>query len=58
MKGPPVTPRRVGPVREAGGTTGENNLSPQQANRTGGATGGVGDEGQEPSKSGTIPPSA
>ena len=37
-------PRRrpaAGPVREAGGTTGEGNLSPAQANRTGGATGGV-----------------
>jgi hypothetical protein len=30
-----------GPVREAGGTTGEGNLSPNQASRTGGATGGV-----------------
>ena len=32
-----------GPVREAGGTTGANNLSPGGASRTGGATSGVGD---------------
>ena len=30
-----------GPVREAGGTTGAGNLSAGQADRTGGATGGV-----------------
>ncbi len=31
----------AGPVREKGGTTGAGNLSPQGANRTGGATSGV-----------------
>ena len=36
---------RPGPVREAGGTTGAGNLSPMQADRTGGATGGVTDAG-------------
>ena len=30
-----------GPVREKGGTTGENNLSPGSADRTGGASAGV-----------------
>jgi hypothetical protein len=50
--------RAGGPVREAGGTTGEGNLSPQQASRTGGATSGVGSEQQQPSRSGTIPPDA
>jgi hypothetical protein len=45
-----------GPVREAGGTTGEGNLSPQQASRTGGATSGVGSEQQKSARSGTIPP--
>jgi hypothetical protein len=34
-------PPAGGPVREKGGTTGENNLSPGGANRTGGATSGV-----------------
>jgi hypothetical protein len=34
-------PQAGGPVREKGGTTGENNLSPGGANRTGGATSGV-----------------
>ena len=33
--------RRPGPPREGGGTTGAGNLSPEQANRTGGATDGV-----------------
>lgn len=47
-----------GPVREAGGTTGEGNLSPQQASRTGGATSGVGSEQQKPARSGTLPPDA
>jgi hypothetical protein len=47
-----------GPVREAGGTTGAGNLSPQQASRTGGATSGVGSETQKPSRAGTIPPDA
>lgn len=31
----------AGPVREKGGATGAGNLSPQGANRTGGATSGV-----------------
>jgi hypothetical protein len=48
----------VGPVREAGGTTGAGNLSPEQASRTGGATSGVGSEQQKPSRAGTIPPDA
>ena len=47
-----------GPVREAGGTTGEGNLSPQQASRTGGATSGVGSAQQKPARAGTIPPDA
>ena len=47
-----------GPPREAGGTTGEGNLSPEQSNRTGGATSGVGDESQRPARAGTIPPDA
>jgi hypothetical protein len=47
-----------GPVREAGGTTGEGNLSPGQASRTGGATSGIGSEQQKPARSGTIPPDA
>ena len=34
-------PSAGGPVREKGGTTGENNLSPGGASRTGGATSGV-----------------
>ena len=48
----------AGPPREAGGTTGEGNLSPQQASRTGGTTSGVGSEQQTPARSGTIPPDA
>lgn len=49
----------TGPPREAGGTTGEGNLSPQQASRTGGATGGVGAESNDrPARAGTIPPDA
>ena len=48
----------AGPPREGGGTTGEGNLSPQQASRTGGATGGVGDDAQRPARSGTVPPDA
>lgn len=47
-----------GPPREGGGTTGANNLSPAQANRTGGATGGVGTDGHQPSRAGQVPPSA
>lgn len=38
---------RPGPTREGGGTIGAGNLSPNQANRTGGATGGV-DENAQP----------
>lgn len=37
-------PAAGGPVREKGGTTGVNNLSPGGANRTGGATSGVMEE--------------
>ncbi len=48
----------AGPVREAGGTTGAGNLSPGQASRTGGATGGVATGAQQPSRPGTIPPDA
>ena len=49
-----------GPVREAGGTTCEGNLSPAQASRTGGATGGVppDPDAQRPARSGQVPPSA
>ena len=47
-----------GPPREAGGTTGEGNLSPEQASRTGGATSGVGSDQQKPARSGMIPPHA
>jgi hypothetical protein len=47
-----------GPVREAGGTTGEGNLSAEQSSRTGGATSGVGSEQQKPARTGTIPPDA
>lgn len=55
---PPDGPR-AGPPREAGGTTGEGNLAPMQANRTGGATSGVSDEpDQRPARSGTLPPDA
>ena len=50
--------RQAGPVREAGGTTGDNNLSPAQANRTGGATSGVGTDAQRPARAGLVPPSA
>ncbi len=50
--------RAAGPPREAGGTTGEGNLSPQQASRTGGTTGGVGADAQRPARSGTVPPDA
>lgn len=45
-----------GPVREGGGTTGQGNLSPGQASRTGGATSGVGQDDQRPARSGQIPP--
>ena len=52
--------RRVGPPREAGGTTGEGNLAPMQANRTGGATGGVDadPDASRPARAGTVPPDA
>jgi hypothetical protein len=47
----------TGPVREGGGATGQGNLSPGQASRTGGATGGVRTEGQmSPSRAGQVPP--
>jgi hypothetical protein len=48
-----------GPVREAGGTTGAGNLSPGQANRTGGATSGISpDDAPKPSQRPEVPPSA
>jgi hypothetical protein len=48
-----------GPVREAGGTTGAGNLSPGQANRTGGATSGVSpDDAPKPSERHEVPPGA
>ena len=56
VKCDPDTP--AGPPREGGGTTGEGNLSPQQASRTGGATGGVGSDADVPSRAGTLPPDA
>ena len=58
----PPDGRQSGPPREGGGTTGEGNLAPMQANRTGGATSGVAaDEDpsqQRPARSGTLPPDA
>jgi len=56
----PADAAAAGPVREAGGTTGEGNLSPAQANRTGGATGGVQTDrdAERPARSGQVPPSA
>jgi hypothetical protein len=49
----------AGPVREAGGTTGQGNLSPGQASRTGGATGGVRTQDQmPPARAGQVPPDA
>ena len=55
----PQHPGAGGPPREGGGTTGEGNLSPEQASRTGGATSGVASsEQQKPARSGTIPPDA
>lgn len=62
--GAPACPpegRRAGPPREAGGTTGEGNLSPMQANRTGGgATSGVdaGPDANRPARAGAVPPDA
>ncbi len=47
-----------GPPREAGGTTGDGNLSPQGANRTGGATSGIGSDADRPARAGTVPPDA
>jgi len=48
-----------GPVREAGGTTGAGNLSPGQASRTGGATGGVShDSDRRRQGQRDVPPSA
>ena len=55
----PPDGRRAGPPREAGGTTGDGNLAPMQAPRTGGATSGVSDEpGDRPARAGTLPPDA
>ena len=57
----PEQPGPSGPPREAGGTTGEGNLSPAQASRTGGATGGLGTadgNADRPARAGTIPPDA
>ena len=56
----PATMPASGPVREAGGTTGEGNPSPAQASRTGGATGGVQTDAdsERPARSGQVPPSA
>jgi hypothetical protein len=50
--------KAAGPVREAGGTTGAGNLSEGQADRTGGATGGVPSKSQERPKQFQPPPSA
>jgi len=47
-----------GPVREAGGTTGANNLSPGGANRTGGATSGVSPDDPAHRRSRDVPPDA
>ena len=51
-------PRHSGPPREAGGTTGAGNLSPGQASRTGGATGGVPSDPDDRARARNIPPSA
>ena len=49
-------PNESGPVRESGGTTGQGNLSPGQASRTGGTTGGVRTQDEAaPARSGQIP---
>jgi hypothetical protein len=48
----------TGPVREAGGTTGANNLSPSGANRTGGATSGVSTDDPAHRRSRDLPPDA
>jgi hypothetical protein len=50
--------RDGGPPREAGGTTGAGNLSPGQASRTGGATGGVPSTPDDRAKARNVPPSA
>ena len=50
--------RNPGPPREAGGTTGAGNLSPAQASRTGGATGGVPSDPDDRAAARNIPPSA
>ena len=47
-----------GPPREAGGTTGAGNLSPGQASRTGGATGGVPSDPDDRACARNVPPSA
>lgn len=56
----PPGARRAGPPREGGGTTGQGNLAPMQANRTGGATSGVdaGPDANRPARAGTVPPDA
>jgi hypothetical protein len=51
-------PQQAGPPREAGGTTGAGNLSPGQASRTGGATGGVSSDPDDRAQARQIPPSA
>jgi hypothetical protein len=51
-------PRPGGPPREAGGTTGAGNLSPAQASRTGGATGGVPTDPDDRARDRNVPPSA
>ena len=47
-----------GPIREAGGTTGANNLSPGGANRTGGATSGVSPDDPAHRRPRDLPPDA
>jgi hypothetical protein len=55
---PPGKSGGGGPVREAGGTTGAGNLSAGQADRTGGATGGVSSKPQKRLDKFRPPPSA
>lgn len=50
--------KTAGPVREAGGATGAGNLSEGEADRTGGATGGVGEKPRERIEKFRPPPSA
>ena len=49
-------PRTGGPVREKGGTTGANNLSPGGASRTGGATSGVTEGDPTHGRANELPP--